>query len=68
MSNLNAPETNDRFVFNAFDPDFIANPLPYMQRGLEESPVVRHEKSLDPLYSIFRFDDVKSSLLNWETF
>jgi len=63
----NSP-TQQVFGFNALSDAFIADPLSFMHKGLSEHPVVKHETTLDPVYSIFRYEDVKRVLLDWETF
>lgn len=55
----------------AFDPlerGFINDPMPAMESGLSEYPVVMHEGTLDPVYSLFRYADVQRVLLDWEIF
>ena len=39
-----------------------------MTKGLSEHTIVKHDVTLDPVYSIFRYEDVKRVLLDWETF
>ena len=55
-------------AFNAFSEAFISDPLPFLHNGLRHQGVLKHETTLDPIYSLFRYEDVKHVLLDWETF
>lgn len=67
-SNQDGSATATQFDFNALTPEFLNDPLPFMMKGLEEFPVVDHAPGLEHCYSIFRYDDVRNSLLNWQTY
>ena len=67
IESANSPSPQ-AFGFNALSDAFIKDPLPFMTKGLSEHPIVKHDVTLDPVYSIFRYEDVKRVLLDWETF
>lgn len=58
----------ENFSFNALDPNFVQDPLPFMMHGLADYPIVDHGPGLEHAYSVFRYDDVKKTLLDWQTF
>ena len=51
-----------------YNEDFRQNPYPYFQEGLENTPIVHHEKFFNKPYSVFRYSDVQNVFKDWETF
>ncbi len=49
------------------NPEFIRNPMPALLEAWSKGPVMRHD-NLTTTYSFFSYDDVKSILVDHETF
>lgn len=49
------------------NPEFIKDPLPHLKAAWEKGPIMRHD-NLITTYSFFSYEDVRSILLDHETF
>lgn len=58
----------DTVDFDPLSDYFERNPIAEFKRMRENHPVYRHEKTLMPVTSIFRNDDIRAALRDWKTF
>ena len=48
--------------------DFMEDPFPYLQEGLENVPVARNQETLTKPFYVFRYEDVRRVLQDYEFF
>ena len=51
-----------------YNQDFMNDPFPYFQAGLEHAPIARNEETLTKPFYVFRYQDVRRVLQDYETF